>query len=165
MLSKGYMRSLSHLALARAFLISSTRVEEEDLIKDGLVPRATIDEIKAYREMISNRIGNFLGNIYQTISSEERGTIRRINNNTVDKAMQLIYKQLVDMDYIAIYLLEYLYKADKVKDGIKSLIDTEELKEMKSLVEKTYVGEIRDKKYISKFEHIALVKKITLETS
>ena len=165
MLPKGYMRNLSHLTLARAFLISSTRVEEEDLVRGGLVPRATIEELKEYRARIADRINNFLGNIYGSVSLEGRKTIKRINNNTVDKAMQLIRKQLVDMDYVAIYLLEYLYKADKTKDDIKSLINMEELKEMKLLVEKTYVGDIRDKKYISKFEHIALIKKIIAKTS
>ena len=165
MLSKGYIRSLSHLTLARAFLVSSTRVEEEDLARDGLIPRATIEELKEYRDTIASRISGFLEETYEAVSSEERRNIKRVNNNTVNKAMQLIYKQLVDMDYIAIYLLEYLYGADRVKDDIKSIIDLNELKEMKGLVEKTYIGDIRDKKYISKFEHIALIKKIISKTS
>jgi len=165
MLSKGYIRNLSHLTLARAFLVSSTRVEEEDLVKDGLVLRATIEELKEYRERIADRINNFLGDIHKTISKEERVLLGKINNNTVNKAMALIYKQLIDMDYIAVYLLEYLYKTDKVKEDIKQLIDVEELREMKSLIEKTYVGDIRNKKYISKFEHIALIKKIVEKTS
>lgn len=165
MLSKGYMRNLSHMILARAFLVSSTRVEEEDLVRDGLVPRATIEEIKEHRERIANRINDFLGGVYSGATSKERATMKRLNDNTVNKAMQLIYKQLVDMDYIAIYLLEHLYKADKVKKDIKELIDLDELKTMKTLVEETYVGDIRDKKYISKFEHIALIKKIIMKTS
>jgi len=165
MLSKGYMRSLSHLTLARAFLISSIRVEEEDLVKDGLVPRATIEELKRYRERIAKRINSFLGGVYSEATSEERATLKRLNDNTVNKAMASIYKQLIDMDYVAVYLLEYLYNSDKVKEAIKRLIDIEELREMKMLIEKTYVGDIRDKRYISKFEHIALIKNIITKTS
>ncbi len=165
MLSKGYMRNLSHLALARAFLVSSTRVEEEDLVKDGLVPRGTIDAIKEYRVGISDRINNFLAGVYSKATKEERAMIKRLNDNTVNKAMALVYKQLIDMDYVAVYILEYLRETDKTKEDIKALIDMNELKEMKSLVERTYVGEIRDKRYISKFEHIVLIKKIIAKTS
>ena len=159
MLSKGYIKSLSLLALSRAFLVSSTRVEEEDLLRDGLIDRPTIEELRDYRSEIANRINNFLIEVYKANSSQ-RGTIQKTNNKTVDKAMRLIYKQLIDMDYVAIYLLEKIHYMPKTKEDIKSLIDMEQLKQMKSLVEKTYTGEIKDKKYISKFEHIALINKI-----
>lgn len=83
-------------------------------MKDGLVPRATIEELKEYRARIAERINTFLGGVYREATAEERATMKRLNDNTVNKAMALICKQLIDMDYVAVYLLEYLYKFEHI---------------------------------------------------
>jgi len=160
MISKGFLRSMSYLALTKAFLVSATRTEEEDLVMDGLIPKDTIVELQAMRHNLADRINTFLESTYRGLSHVERLEAKRINNRTVTKALALIKHRLIDMDYVAIYLLKKLDSMDNVSTDIKALVDLDELAKITVIIEKTYKGEFEKKKYISKFEHIALVKKI-----
>lgn len=163
MISKGYMRSMAFLSLTHAFLISSTRTEEEDLSREGLIPKETIKELQEKRERLDIKINSFLKEKYRNLTIEERKEAKRLNNYTVTKALELIKRRLVDMDYVVIYILKKLKSDEKVPSEIKGLIDLEELKDMTTLIEETYKGEYEKKKYVSKFEHIALINKMFMQ--
>jgi hypothetical protein len=141
-LSKGLIRSISILALARAMFVASTKMENTDMIKDGTIEKEEYDltvlpKIQAYRKEFNSKIINFIEKNFMDNPSQKEET-KSISNQTTNYAMGLLKKQEVDLDFIGIYLLKKLIELPKVSQDIKSLVEIDKINELSKLVDDTY---------------------------
>jgi len=165
-ISRGLIRSLSILALAKAMFVTATKMETDDkLTRDGTIDKGEYDLrdlelIQAYRKKFVDSLHDFMGLIYK--GSMQKDEVEGVTSRTTDYAMSILKDKTIDLDFVGIFLLKKLVKQPKIDKRIIELIDLEKIDKLSKMIDDTYQKNITFK-IKNRVNHIALINSIFLK--
>jgi len=129
--SKGYVKSLAILSLAYGLLETTTELEKDGTIKvEDNITQTTLNE---YRKSLGERLFNFF---------KTRATLRKEVMIIQEKIFHIVTHSFIgkniDLELVAIYLIQNLIEDEKVDNEIKEVIAKEELDYLIGLITELY---------------------------
>lgn len=156
-LSSGYIKTLSAISFAYGIFATSEELDKgnQQIDTKGLLIREDEyqDTIISYRKGLNDRLYEFMKQ-----HKDYQKPVMTLTEKIFHKVSEILVGKEIDLDLLALYLLDEIINRDKTAKEFKEVIHQEDLQYLFDLVIDGY-----EKKLSIRFSHRKLAKKILEE--